>query len=46
MQWHYGSVDFESAEGRGTTFRFRIPLAPSGLEAGQEGGHDPVPAAT
>jgi PAS domain S-box-containing protein len=27
MQWHYGSVDFESAEGRGTTFRLRLPLA-------------------
>ena len=27
LQWHYGSVDFESAEGAGTTFRFHIPLA-------------------
>ena len=27
LQWHYGSVDFESAEGVGTTFRFHIPLA-------------------
>ena len=27
MQWHYGSVDFESADGQGTTFRFRLPLA-------------------
>ena len=27
MQWHYGSVDFESAEGQGTTFRLRLPLA-------------------
>jgi PAS domain S-box-containing protein len=27
MQWHYGSVDFESAEGKGTTFRLRWPLA-------------------
>ena len=26
MQWHYGSVDFESAEGQGTTFRLRLPL--------------------
>lgn len=27
MQWHYGSVDFESVDGRGTTFRLRLPLA-------------------
>ena len=27
LQWHYGSVDFESAEGGGTTFRLRLPLA-------------------
>jgi len=29
MQWHYGSVDFESAPGQGTTFRLRIPLSSS-----------------
>jgi len=27
MQWHYGSVDFGSQEGKGTTFRLRLPLA-------------------
>ncbi len=27
MQWHYGSVDFDSQEGKGTTFRLRLPLA-------------------
>jgi signal transduction histidine kinase len=27
LQWHYGSVDFESHEGAGTTFRFLIPAA-------------------
>jgi signal transduction histidine kinase len=32
LQWHYGSVEFESSEGQGTTFRFRIPLASSDLE--------------
>src|SRR5216683_3086233 len=26
LQWHYGSVDFESVEGQGTTFRLRLPL--------------------
>jgi signal transduction histidine kinase len=26
LQWHYGSVDFESAEGAGTIFRFHIPV--------------------
>ena len=26
LQWHYGSVDFESAEATGTIFRFQIPL--------------------
>jgi len=27
LQWHYGSVEFESQEGEGTTFRFLIPSA-------------------
>jgi PAS domain S-box-containing protein len=26
LQWHYGSIDFESVEGGGTTFRLRLPL--------------------
>jgi len=35
MQWHYGSVDYYSQEGKGTTFRLRLPLAetrPAALE--------------
>lgn len=36
LQWHYGSVDFETAEGQGTTFRLRIPLAESSLDAMRE----------
>jgi PAS domain S-box-containing protein len=27
MQWHYGSVDFDSIVGAGTTFRLRLPAA-------------------
>jgi signal transduction histidine kinase len=33
LQWHYGSVEFQSAENAGTTFRFRVPLAASSLDA-------------
>ncbi len=37
LQWHYGTVDFESVEGEGTTFRLRLPLveirSPSVAEA-------------
>jgi signal transduction histidine kinase len=36
MQWHYGSIDFETAEGQGTTFRLRLPLAESSLDAVRE----------
>jgi signal transduction histidine kinase len=27
MQWHYGSIDFDSIVGVGTTFRLRLPAA-------------------
>jgi signal transduction histidine kinase len=36
LQWHYGSVDFESKEGLGTTFRFHIPWAGLAPETGRE----------
>src|ERR1700683_5524494 len=40
LQWHYGSVEFESTEGEGTTFRFRIPIAGSMLDAELEAAAD------
>jgi signal transduction histidine kinase len=27
MQWHYGSIDFDTIVGAGTTFRLRLPAA-------------------
>src|SRR5271170_4129438 len=33
LQWHYGSVDFESIDGTGTVFRFHIPAATPPAEA-------------
>lgn len=36
LQWHYGSVDFESAETTGTIFRFQIPAAGSDVEVGPD----------
>jgi signal transduction histidine kinase len=36
LQWHYGSVDFQTVDGQGTTFHLRIPLAESGLDIMRE----------
>ncbi len=36
MQWHYGSVDFDSIAGAGTTFRLRLPAAVAKLDLPQE----------
>jgi len=36
LQWHYGSVDFESADETGTTFRFHIPAAGPAAVSGPE----------
>jgi signal transduction histidine kinase len=37
LQWHYGSIDFETVEGQGTTFRLRLPVAE--MRAGTNGGN-------
>ena len=36
LQWHYGSVDFESADAKGTVFRFQIPAVGATAEANSE----------
>ncbi|HUA13772.1 MAG TPA: ATP-binding protein [Verrucomicrobiae bacterium] len=36
LQWHYGSVDFESSPGTGTTFRFHIPSATPPVDSDRE----------
>ncbi len=36
LQWHYGTVDFDTVEGQGTTFRLRIPLSESGFDVMRE----------
>ena len=40
MQWHYGSVDFESVTEQGTTFRLRLPLAASQNDSSTPGGRE------
>jgi signal transduction histidine kinase len=32
LQWHYGSIDFESVQGQGTSFRLRLPLDETRIE--------------
>jgi len=44
LQWHYGSVDFESFEGAGTVFRFHIPAAGVAKEPGSEHVRDATAA--
>jgi PAS domain S-box-containing protein len=36
MQWHYGSVEFDSIVGAGTTFRLRLPVAAAKSESREE----------
>jgi signal transduction histidine kinase len=42
LEWHHGSVEFESTEGKGTTFRFRIPLAADRGEEQAEAALDSI----
>jgi signal transduction histidine kinase len=37
MQWHYGSVDFVSDDGHGTTFRLSLPLSEPRTEVEDNG---------
>ncbi len=37
MQWHYGSVDFVSVDGHGTTFRLSLPLSETRTEVNGDG---------
>jgi signal transduction histidine kinase len=37
LQWHYGSVDFESGDQAGTTFRFQLPASTTGVSATANG---------
>ncbi len=36
LQWHYGSIDFDSIAGQGTTFCLRVPLVESRVDSLQE----------
>jgi len=36
MQWHYGSVEFDSIVGAGTTFRLRLPASTAKSDRGQK----------
>jgi len=42
MQWHYGSLDFESVMGQGTKFHLRLPLAEARAESSISGNGEGV----
>ena len=44
LQWHYGSIDFETVEGQGTTFRLRLPVVEIRAEANIENGRADAPS--
>ncbi len=46
LQWHYGSIDFETVEGQGTTFRLRLPVVEIRGGANIENGRADAPSLT
>jgi signal transduction histidine kinase len=46
LQWHYGSIDFETVEGQGTTFRLRLPVVEIRAGANGENGRADAPSLT
>jgi len=44
LQWHYGSIDFETIEGHGTTFRLRLPAVEIRTEADGGNGRTAPPS--
>jgi PAS domain S-box-containing protein len=46
LQWHYGSIDFETVEGQGTTFRLRLPVVEIRAGANVENGRADAPTLT
>ncbi len=43
LQWHYGSINFETVEGQGTTFRLCLPLVEIPADANDENGRAVAP---
>jgi len=37
LQWHYGSVEFDSVEGQGSAFRLNLPATETRLEEANGG---------
>lgn len=46
LQWHYGSIDFETVEGQGTTFRLRLPAYSLRADANAESIPSAAPSLT
>jgi signal transduction histidine kinase len=44
LQWHYGSIDFETVEGQGTSFRLRLPVIEIRSEVNGGDGRAVVPS--